>query len=268
MREMSGGVTSGFPIISYKGKVWRIRKSGEEQMHLDTEGNAMPVIEVILIKGNPNPSKNFFDKQYEEGSNEPPRCFSNDGIRPDASIQDPINSVCASCPNNAWGSRITPQGKKARACNDVRRMAVVFAHDLNESGPDAQLMLLRVPPASLNPLKDYAEKVLGPKGVPFFSIVTSIGFDVNAAHPQFVFKAKRFVNAEEADAIIALRESEDARRILAEAIEFPAGAEQDTGSATPGAQQAATGMVPPAQQAAQPAAAPAAKLSDSLPCVD
>ena len=220
--ELSGGVTSGFPIISYKGKVWRIRKAGEEQMHLDDDGNAMPTIDVVLVQANPMPSKIFYDKQYEEGSNDTPRCFSNDGMKPDPSVQNPISAVCASCPNNVWGSKITPNGKKTRACSDARRMAVVFANDLYENGVNCQKFLLRVPPASLNPLKDYAEKVLAPKGIPFFGIVTRIGFDPQAAHPQLTFKPARFVNDEEAEAIAQLRGSEDIRRILAEAQEFPA----------------------------------------------
>jgi len=270
-QELSGGVTSGFPVISYKGKVWRIRKSGEEQLHVDAEGNAMPTIDVVLVQANPMPSKIFYDKQYEEGSNDTPRCFSNDGLKPDPSVQSPIHSVCASCPNNVWGSRITPQGKKSRACSDARRMAIVFANDLYENGADCAKYLLRVPPASLNPLKDYAEKVLAPKGIPFFGIVTRIGFDVNAAHPQFTFKPARFVNDEEADAIAALRGSEDIRRILAEAQEFPAAAAaggEDDGTQAGSAAAPASPTPAAATTAAAGSPAPAPKKAAMRPATD
>jgi hypothetical protein len=241
LNELSGGVTAGFPIISYKGKVWRIRKGGDEEMHVDANGDAMPSIEVVLVQANAALSKIHYDTQYEEGANEAPRCFSNDGVRPDASVQNPISAVCANCPNNVWGSRITPQGKKSRACSDSRRMAVVFAHDLLENGKKAVPHLLRVPPASLNPLKDYAEKALAPKGIPFFGVVTRIGFDVNAAHPQFVFKPARFVNDEESDAIAELRGSPDVMRVLAEAQEFPAAAAGGEGVSSPAPAPAAAG---------------------------
>jgi len=224
LNEMSGGLVASFPIISYKGKVWRIRKGGEEQVHMDAEKNALPTIDIVLVQANPTPSKIFYDKKYEEGTNEAPRCFSNDGQKPDISVVLPINPVCQTCPNNVWGSRMTDSGKKSRACSDARRMAVVFAEDLNQNGAECGKLLLRVPPASLNPLKDYAEKTLYPKGIPFFAVVTRIGFDVQAAHPQFTFKAQRLLNDEEADAVVAMRDSEDIRRILAEAQEFPAGA--------------------------------------------
>src|SRR5690554_5258110 len=261
--ELSGGVTSSFPIISYKGKVWRIRKAGEEQMYLDNDGNAMPTIDVVLVQANPMPSKIFYDKQYEEGSNDTPRCFSNDGVKPDPSVQNPISAVCANCPSNVWGSKITPNGKKTRACSNARRMAVVFANDLYENGVNCQKFLLRVPPASLNPLKDYAEKVLAPKGIPFFGIVTRIGFDPQAAHPQFTFKPARFVNDEEAEAIAQLRGSEDIRRILAEAQEFPAAATAagDVMETSPAPATAAAGSTTaPSPAATTPAAGKPAKM--------
>jgi hypothetical protein len=65
--EFAGGVQSGFPVISYRGKVWRVRKSGEEQMHVDTDGNALPTIEIVLLKSNERPSKTCYDSGYTEG---------------------------------------------------------------------------------------------------------------------------------------------------------------------------------------------------------
>lgn len=270
MNELSGGVTSGFPILSYKGKVWRIRKSGEETMHVDDDGNALPSIDVVLVQANPMPSKIFYAKQYEEGANDTPDCFSNDGLKPDVSVQNPVNPICVSCPNNVWGSRITPAGKKSRACSDARRMAIVFANDLNENADDCMKLLLRVPPASLNPLKDYAEKVLAPKGIPFFGIVTRIGFDVNAAHPQFTFKPARFLNDEEAESIVRLRGSADIQRILAEASEFPAAAAAQADVAPEQAGSAAAPAQPSTAKATTAAAGASkpAKPSPMRPATD
>lgn len=264
MNEMTGGITSGFPIISYKGKVWRIRKAGEEIMHLDGQNNAMPTIDVVLVQANPHPSKIFYEKKYEEGTNESPRCFSNDGLKPDQSIQAPISKVCAACPNNVWGSRITDNGKKSRACSDARRMAIVFANELTEKGADCEKYLLRVPPASLNPLKDYAEKTLAPRGIPFFAVVTRIGFDPSAAHPQFQFKPARLLTEEEADAVVALRDSEDIRRILAEAQEFPVGETGDAGESS----QAAAGTAPASTPTTSPAGKPAKTKAAMRPATE
>jgi len=257
-KEITDGVVSGFAVISYRGKVWRVRKGGEEQNYLNDEGEAMPSIELVLVRSNSQPSKTFFDKQYEEGSNEPPRCWSSDGFKPDAEVINPINPVCASCRNNAWGSKVTDQGKKGRACADVRRMAVVFLHELEEKGKDATLLLLRVPPASLNPLKDFAVKVLEPRGLQYFMIATRVGFDPQVAHPKFTFKAKRPLNNDEATAIVALRESEDARRILAEAAEF------DTDGITGSNEVTGAGATAPVEATPTPSASGPSAVSQEV----
>lgn len=255
MQEVTGGVTSGFPVISIRGKVWRIRKGGVDEDVLDAKGDAIPSIEVVLIKSNPMPSKIFYAKQYEEGAAEMPDCWSADGIRPDKGVAQPVCKTCAACPNNIWGSKITPQGSKTKKCSDARRMAVISMQDLMEKGADAQLHLLRVPPASLNPLKDFAEKVLKPKGIPYFGIITRIGFDTSASYPKMAFRAARYLSEDEATAVLQLRDSEDVRRILAESEEFveagtTAGSEaaSDDAEATPAAPAAAA----PKKKAAAP----------------
>lgn len=266
--ELAGGVTAGFPIISYRGKVWRVRKSGTEQNYLDANNDAVQSIEVVFVKANPRPSKSYYDKAFEEGSTEAPRCWSTDGLVPDASVVDPISPQCAGCPKNAWGSgRPTPSGKKSRACADVRRMAVAFSHEIEDKGEKATLFLMRVPPASLNPLKDYAEKILQPRGIYPFAVVTRIGFDPTTAHPKLTFKAARFINEEEAAAIVALRSSEDCRRILAEATEY---ADAGTTAAAESGSAAADATAAPASAASTkkrraPTARPAEVEEATLP---
>jgi hypothetical protein len=220
--ELAGGVLSSFPIISYRGKVWRIKKSGEEHDVVNDEGDPVPSIEVVLVKSNPLPSKIYYAKDYQEGSSDAPDCWSANGVKPDMGVALPVAKSCAGCPNNVWGSKITQQGNKTKACQDARRMAVVSKQELEEQGDKAPLYLLRVPPASLNPLKDYAEKVLKPKGIPYFAVTTKVSFELDAAYPKLKFGAKRFLTDDEAAAILKLRDSEDARRILAESEEYVA----------------------------------------------
>ncbi len=223
--EFSGGVTSGFPIISYRGRTWRVRKGGEEQVYLNDQDEAIQSIEVVMIKSNPMPSKVFYEDKYTEGDSGAPRCWSANGVKPDAGVINPISSVCQSCPNNVWGSKITESGTKTRACSDVRRVAVAFMHQLESHARgeiklgDIDVLLLRIPPASLNPLKDYVEKVLKPKGIPPYVLITRVGFDTEVAYPKLTFKGTRFLSEDEANASVALRESEDTRRILNEALE-------------------------------------------------
>jgi hypothetical protein len=267
--ELAGGVTASFPIISYRGKVWRVRKGGQEVSFLDANQDPVQSIELVFVKSNKLPSKTYYEKKYEEGDTESPVCWSSDGIRPDAAVTKKQNPVCASCKWNAWGSRITEAGKKGRACSDVRRMAVVFADELARKGTDAHLFLMRVPPASLNPLKDYAEKVLGPAGIEYFSLVTRVGFDTQVAYPQLTFRAAvlnnqpRFLTEAEYEAVQKLRESDEATRMLSEEPDY-------AGAGNTGAEDAA-GKDPAQNEASAPAPAPtngAAKAARPQPVAE
>jgi hypothetical protein len=255
--EFSQGVTSGFPVISFRGGVWRVKQGGEEQVHVDESGDAIPSIQVVLVRSNPLLAKSYYEKSYEEGDTGSPRCWSTNGITPDTSVERPMHPRCDSCAMNAWGSKITPTGKKTRACADVRRLAVVFMHDLEEHLDDDKhevpVLLLRVPPASLNPLKDYIEKVLQPKSVPPYALSTKVGFDTTASFPKLTFKGSQFLNQEQGEIVMALRESPEVKHILQE-TEYSS--EGTTGTSEVGA-PAATGVTEtpaaPSESTLQPA---------------
>lgn len=233
IKEFSGGVTSGFPVISYRGKTWRVKVSGEEQVYTDEDGDAIQNIDVVLLRSNPKLSKTYYKGKYSEGDSGKPACWSSNGIKPDADVPNPVNSLCDSCPMNVWGSRTSDEGKKMKACQDVRRCAVVFAHELEAVAEgekdlnEVPVMLLRVPPASLNPLKDYAERVLAPKGAAPFMLITKIGFETDASFPKLKFKGARWLSAEEFGAVEELRDSDAVKRILDTSAEHTTGGSTD-----------------------------------------
>lgn len=259
-KEFSAGVTAGFPIISYRGKVWRIRKSGEEVAYVDRRGNAIQSINVILVRSNPQPSKTFYKGKYSEGDNSPPTCWSSDGIKPDHAVKEKQHNACATCPRNQWGSRMTEAGKKGRECSDVRRMAVLFYDEFKKKGADAHMFLMRVPPASLNPLKDYVEKALAPADVRPYAVVTEVGFDQQASHPKLTFRVAQddednhlFLDEEQYELVKHLRESEDTIRILFEEPEY---AEAGTTGGDEGPAKAAEETPAPAPAPRKPKARP------------
>lgn len=221
IQEFSGGVRSGFPVLSYRGKVWRVKVSGEEQVYVDsTTGDAIQSIEGTLVKSNPTLAKTYYAGKYSEGDNDKPRCWSSGGEKPDSDVPNPVNTLCTSCPMNVWGSRTSEEGKKMKACQDVRRTAFIFRHDLemvtrNEKTlDDVPVMLLRIPPASLHPLKDYAERVLAPKGAAPFMLHTKIGFDTDASYPKLTFRGSQWLSETEFGIVSELRDSDTVRRIL------------------------------------------------------
>lgn len=223
-QEYTEGVTAGFPVISYRGRTWRVKKGGEEQVYLNEDQEAVQSIEIIMIRSHPELAKIYYKKDYEEGDTSQPDCWSADGRKPDSGVLDPVSKACGPCPMNVWGSKITKQGKKTRACSDVRRMAVAFKHEVEQKALDPDLevtvLLLRVPPASLNPLKDYIEKTLQPKGIPPYALATRVGFDTDVSYPKLTFKGVQFLNEEQGQVVVELRESDEVKRILSEAAEY------------------------------------------------
>lgn len=217
--DLAGGVSAGFPILSFRGKVWRYRESGETNIFEDENGDPVSSIESILVSANPRLSKIFYLKKYEEGDQEAPDCFSVDGIRPDFGSAHPQSKTCAACPHNVWGSKITEAGKKTKACSDARRVAVALPWQLEELGEDAKPALLRVPAASLADLKTFGEK-LGAKGLPYFAVVTRLSFDREASYPKLTFRPLRVLTDDEAELIMAMRDSEVTKQIISTAVEI------------------------------------------------
>lgn len=201
---LSSGVGGGFPVLSIKGKSWAVVRGGEREIltrEVDGEEIPAPSVEVVILDANAALSKVYYASGYVEGESEgkKPDCYSDDGIKPGADALHPQAKACASCKWNQWGSRVSESGKKAKVCSDVRRVAVSPAGQLNDP------MLLRIPPASLKTLAEYA-KMLDKRGVPFYGVVTRIKFDPEASAPQLLFSAVRFVTEDEFEEVKEVKE--------------------------------------------------------------
>lgn len=218
--DLYDGVASGFSVVSFRGSKWRIKHNGEEELLTrDVDGEEVPIpsLEVVLIKASRNISKIYYEGNYSEGDDSPPACFSVDGIRPDVQSANPQAETCAVCKQNVWGSKISPAGKKIKACSDTRRVAVVPLGDIkNEryNGP----MLLRIPAASLSDLASYG-KGMAAKGFPYNAIGTRIGFDTTASYPKLTFKPIRKLTDEELLEVAEVSKSETVSSILNVAVE-------------------------------------------------
>lgn len=186
--DLSQGVSlGGFPSLSIKGKVFTLVKGGERTviMKPDEDDEVATSLEVVILRANPNLSKSFYRSGYEDGAAAKPDCASDDGKKPNSNIESPVCSTCAACPKNAWGS--ASNGGKGKACSDTRRIAVAPAGQLNDP------MLLRVPPASLKPLAEFAE-VCNKRGVPYNGVVCKLKFEREEATPKLIFQPFSFLS--------------------------------------------------------------------------
>lgn len=197
--DLTSGAEAAFPILSVKGRVFRVKHGGDERV-LQRDGQPLFSLDVVLLKANPQLSKLYYSKAYAEGDDAAPECSSANGITPDTGVPNPQSTTCAACPQNVWGSKITPQGTKTKACADMRRLAVVPERDIACQTWGAPL-LLRVPPASLRSLSEYGRTQLG--GKPYTAVVTRISFDLNVAYPKLTFAPIRWLDATEAQAVLA-----------------------------------------------------------------
>lgn len=261
VEDLGAGITSGFGVVGYKGKIWSVKYGGTEHKLLrPDDGTPAASIELVILRASEAVSKVFYKSSFVDGSNAKPDCQSVNGVKPDKSIAKPVHPQCADCPMNQWGSRVSEDGKAGKACTDVKRLAVVPQNNIRNDAMGGPL-LLRIPPASLKELKTYADALLG-HGFPYFAVATRIMFDMEKAYPRFTFSAIRALTDEEADDVIAMRDDPRTKRITDEAVEFLDQPEAPVEQAPPVAtslfeqptQQVATPFEQPAQ-APEPAPA-------------
>lgn len=190
--DLSGGLAGGYAVVSIKGKRFSISEGGSREvvMRPDDPDEPASSLQVVIVKSNPHLSKVYYSGGYTEGSDEKPTCYSHNGIAPAGDAQSPQAKKCAVCPHNQWGSRVSDNGSKGKACSDSRRLAIVPVGELDRP------MLIRIPAATLRELANYAGN-LKRRNAPYQAVVTKLSFDNNVAHPKLNFKAVRWLDQKE-----------------------------------------------------------------------
>jgi hypothetical protein len=247
--SMAGGLATGesVPRISIKGARFRIVE-GDTETVLDST-----TIDVVIVGANPRLSKTWYAKQWTPDSEpQAPECFSLDGMSPDPQSTQPQNDLCASCPQNAWGSKVTPQGQQIKACADKKRLAVVSADD-----PTGPVYLLEVTPAALKGLNQY-QKELAHRGIAPEIVRTRVSFDTDASFPKLKFGFGGFNEADTQEAVDPLFGSAQIKEITGETLRQPVAVPQVAAPvAAPVAPKPAVKVAEP-EPAPTPAETPAA----------
>ena len=209
---MTGGISagggSGFKRISIRGGRFRIREGSTETVLPDN------VLRAVIVGASPGITKSFYKGTYNPKATEEkkPDCYSTDGIRPASDATDPQSQQCANCPQNAWGSKITDNGGKMKACADQKRLAVISADDQSE---DPEVYLFQVTPAALTQFRQYGE-LLASKGYPAECVVTEISFDTKEAFPKAQFKFGGFIEQGQLATVDKLVDAQIVRDIIGE----------------------------------------------------
>ena len=224
------------PRISIRAGRYRLVENGVET----TVG---VTLDTIIVGANPRVSKVFYAKAFDAAATDArPECWSNDGLRADASIESPVHTACGTCPNNVLGSKVLPSGAKSKLCADQRHLAVVAAAD------PSKVYSMTIPVSGMKALREYF-KELGNYGIGPEEVVTELGFDDAASYPKIVFKQKGYVPEKAMPRVDAMLESDPVK--VATRVMPP------TASAT------ALAAPPVAAKIAAPAPAPAPAVDDA-----
>jgi hypothetical protein len=219
---------ASFAVLKIRGKAWRVRYRGEETLITASAGTGhdgrplpeAPVqhINVIVVGVASAISKRWYAQGFSDGESKAPDCFSVNGVSPDPASALKQSAFCATCDKNIWGSATTDNGKKAKACRDGRRIAVVPAGDVDNEifgGP----MLLDIPPTSLANLEQYASFLVR-KNADMSQVITQIGFDPVPTHQRLTFTSVGWVeDAHEYEAVVETAKSDLVGRMLDAMVE-------------------------------------------------
>jgi hypothetical protein len=255
-----GGAGSGIKRISIKGGVFRLVASGKEIAAVDERH-----LDVIIVKAAPKVSRVFYMAKYDAENPAGPDCWSNDGEKPDASIDSPQSITCMSCPQNIAGSG----NGNSRACRYQQRLAVVL-----ENNPDGDVLQLTLPATSVfgkeegdkRPLQAFA-RYLAVQSPPINpeQIVTRMRFDTKAESPKLFFQPMRWLTDDEYAVVQRQATTADAQRAVVMTVAAADGIQKAAPIALPGKPPAAEEDEAPAKPKAKKAKAEVVEDDGSEP---
>lgn len=254
--DLGAGIGGNYAILSIRGKTFRVKHQGNETPITDEKGDAVGSLEAVIVKANPYLTKQYFENGYTEGDASAPVCFSIDGKNPAAAVEHPQHSSCAACPQNRFGSRVTPAGTKVKACQDNKKLAIVPLEDLENKAVGGP-MLFRVPASALKDLLAF-NNLMSTRGYPYNSVAVRIGFDIDTSYPKPTFRAIRVLTSEEAQVVMSHYESDAVERLLGDFSEIHA---PDVVPAAGAFEQEPEVAAPPQPKPAPPAVKPAVKVA-------
>lgn len=230
------------PSLSYQGKVWTISLNGEKTklQRKNADGDLEPVttMKVIILDYAKRRGRTYYEGSYNPDKESAPICWSDDGITPSDSLPGPfppgdpriqpetprkIHAKCDGCPMAIKGSKVTDSGKQVTACSQHRMLAVVPAFNLGNF-PALRLKIAitsdfdkQSPKAAAEnwfAFSNYMEFLLQ-RGVKHSAeLITKIKFDNDAAYPKLFFSPDRWLETDEAQAVLPLVKDPDTAKLL------------------------------------------------------
>ena len=201
---------SGSKRISLRGGKFRMVVNGEEILTSNSDA-----LNVVIVNAARDVSRTFYAKAYNPKEDAAiPDCWSNDGVTPDASAEEPQHHNCAECPQNVKGSG----AGGGRACRHFRRVAVVLSDDIGGDVYQLQLASKSIfgkGDLSHMPFEQYV-KYVGSQGYNLNTLNTEMRFDPDSDTAKLFFKPLKFLSKEQWETAKKQGDTPSAKR----AIEF------------------------------------------------
>lgn len=184
--ESMAAASMSIPRISLKAKSFRYIVNGEELYKHPGK------TKFVILAVDPGPGK--FIKTYYKGAytgeSVPPTCSSQDGIRPDPWVDQAQSDMCATCPQNRFGSATSAKGKKTKACRDSKRLWVAEPQDIKGT-----VFALGIPVTSLKALSVLG-RTFADLNVPISSAIIESTMDEDESYPILDFKIVEWLDAD------------------------------------------------------------------------
>jgi len=258
-KSLTGGTGGGSTKrISIKGGVFRLMADGKEITSIDDRH-----LDVVIVNAAPKISRTYYAGTYEEGNTSAPTCWSPDGETPDASVEEPQSSNCASCPMNVKGSG---QGD-SKACRFSQRLAVVLANDIQ--GDVMQLTLAATSifgkeEGEKRPLQAYA-RYLAAQSINPETLVTRLRFDTKAAVPKLFFQPLRWLEDDEYAVAVKKGESTEAKMAVTMSVAKPTEKAPQLEGKKPSLKKEAAPVEEPAEEVDEPEKRKPASKANAVP---
>jgi hypothetical protein len=142
---------------------------------VDAAGNKADVptkyLDVCFVDRSEVVCKQYYENDFVDGADDPPTCWSANGVAPSIEASKPQAATCAVCDWNARGSDVSKlSGKPIKACRDEKWTAVILPLY------PTMVFQFKVTPGSFKAWKGYTDKFKGQQ-TDLSDVVTRLAFE-------------------------------------------------------------------------------------------
>lgn len=152
--------------INPSGKSTKWRFQG-----LDGEEESVGELTGVIVHS--KTKRAYYEKEFS-GGNEPPDCYSDDGMTGHGAMADKVGGVCDDCPMSKFGS-----GKNgSQACSQIKRIYLLRPGDMLPT-------IVNATPINNRTLKKYGINLMNKRGKTFNQVVSRLNLSTSKSSSGF-----------------------------------------------------------------------------------